>query len=47
LLVVLTKLLTNEGAGRAEIYGGRCRLVLAPPRSIPVRALPAMSLRAG
>jgi drug/metabolite transporter (DMT)-like permease len=53
LIVVLTKLLTNEGAGLAEIYVLRTAaaagvwLLLAPPRSIPVRAVPAMSLRAG
>jgi drug/metabolite transporter (DMT)-like permease len=53
LLVVLTKLLTDEGAGIAEIYvlrtaaAGALWTVLAPPRSIPARALPAMSLRAG
>jgi drug/metabolite transporter (DMT)-like permease len=53
LLVVLTKLLTNEGAGLAEIYvlrtagAGAVWCLLAPPRSIPLRALPAMSLRAG
>jgi drug/metabolite transporter (DMT)-like permease len=53
LLVVLTKLLTNEGAGLTEIYVLRTAgaaavwLLLAPPRSIPVRALPMMSLRAG
>jgi drug/metabolite transporter (DMT)-like permease len=50
---VLTKLLTNEGAGLAEIYVLRTAgaaavwCLLAPPRSIPARALPAMSLRAG
>jgi drug/metabolite transporter (DMT)-like permease len=53
LLVVLTKLLTNVGAGVAEIYvlrtaaAGVLWIALAPPRSIPARALPAMSLRAG
>jgi drug/metabolite transporter (DMT)-like permease len=53
LLVVLTKLLTNEGAGVAEIYvlrtaaAGAVWIALAPPRLIPVRALPVMSLRAG
>jgi drug/metabolite transporter (DMT)-like permease len=53
LLVVLTKLLTNEGAGLAEIYVLRTGtaaavwLLLAAPRSIPLRALPVMSLRAG
>ncbi len=53
LLVVLTKLLTNEGAGLAEIYvlrtaaAGAVWCVIAPPRSIPPRALPVMSLRAG
>lgn len=53
LLVVLTKLLTNEGAGLAEIYVLRTAgaaavwCLLAPPRSIPPRVLPAMSLRAG
>jgi drug/metabolite transporter (DMT)-like permease len=53
LLVVLTKLLTNEGVGLAESYvlrtaaAGPLWIALAPPRSIPVRALPAMSVRAG
>jgi drug/metabolite transporter (DMT)-like permease len=53
LIVVLTKLLTNEGAGLAEIYVLRTAaaasiwLLLAPPRAVPPRALPAMSLRAG
>jgi drug/metabolite transporter (DMT)-like permease len=53
LIVVLTKLLTNEGAGVSEIYVLRTAgaaaiwLLLAPPRAIPLRALPVMSLRAG
>jgi drug/metabolite transporter (DMT)-like permease len=53
LLVVLTKLLTNAGAGLAEIYVLRTAaaaalwMLIAPPRDIPVRALPVMSLRAG
>jgi len=53
LLVVLTKLLTNEGAGVAEIYvlrtaaTGALWIAVAPPRAIPARALPVMSLRAG
>lgn len=53
LVVVLTKLLTNQGAGLAEIYvlrtAGAAAIwcLIAPPRSIPARALPVMSLRAG
>jgi drug/metabolite transporter (DMT)-like permease len=52
LLVVLTKLLTNEGAGIVEIYVPRTAgaaavwLLLAPPRGLPLRALPQLTVRA-
>lgn len=51
LLVVLTKLLTDRGAGVAEIYSVRAGLaglvacVLAPPREIPRSALPKLTYR--
>ncbi len=53
LLVVLTKLLTNAGAGLTEIYvlrtiaAAAVWMLIAPPREIPLRALPVMSVRAG
>ena len=51
LLVVLTKLLANRGAGIGEIYVARTALaglaaaVLVRPRDIPFRALPQLTLR--
>jgi drug/metabolite transporter (DMT)-like permease len=51
LLVVMTKLLTDRGLGVSEIYCVRTSiaaavwLVLAPPRDIPARALPALLAR--
>lgn len=53
MLTVLTALLARRGAGLVEIYVVRTAaaallwLVLAPPRAIPPRALPMMSVRAG
>jgi drug/metabolite transporter (DMT)-like permease len=52
LLVVLSKLLTERGLGVAEIYFVRTSLAaviwiaLAPPRDIPVRAVPRLFARA-
>ena len=51
LLVVLTKLLTDRGAGVAEIYSvraalaGLVALVIAPPLQIPRTALPKLTFR--
>jgi drug/metabolite transporter (DMT)-like permease len=52
LLVVLTKLLTNEDVGVVEIYVTRTAaaaavwLLVAPPRAVPFAALPKLTLRA-
>src|SRR5262249_41104546 len=52
LLIVLTKLLTDHGAGVAEVYVLRTSLAalvwlaFAPPRDIPRRALPTLLTRA-
>ena len=51
LLVVLTKLLTDRGAGVAEIYvtraavAGMLACLVAPPRAIPLGALPRLTYR--
>jgi drug/metabolite transporter (DMT)-like permease len=51
LLVVLTKMLTDRGLGVAEIYvtrtavAGLLACVIAPPREIPLRALPRLTFR--
>lgn len=51
LLVVLTKQLTDRGAGVAEIYvtraaaAGVVACILAPPRQIPLAALPKLTFR--
>ena len=51
LLVVLTKLLTERGLGVAEIYAVRTSiaafvwLALAPPRDIPLKAVPELFTR--
>lgn len=51
LLVVLTKLLTNRGVGVGEIYITRTALAgilacaLVPPRAIPLRAIPPLTMR--
>jgi drug/metabolite transporter (DMT)-like permease len=51
LLVVMTKMLTDRGLGVAEIYVVRTSvaatgwLLLAPPRDIPRRAVPALFTR--
>ena len=53
LLTVLTKLLTDEGLGVAEIYVLRTAaaalvfLAFFPPRGVPLAALPRLSVRAG
>lgn len=53
LLTVLTALLTREGVGIVEIYVLRTSAsaivwtALVPPRGVPVRALPKLSVRAG
>jgi drug/metabolite transporter (DMT)-like permease len=52
LVTVLTKLLLDEGLGMVEIYVVRTAgaaivaLALFPPRAIPSRALPGLTLRA-
>ncbi len=51
LLVVLTKLLSDRGIGVGEIYvtraalGGALACALVPPRAIPIRALPPLTVR--
>jgi drug/metabolite transporter (DMT)-like permease len=51
LLVVLTKLLTDRGVGVGEIYvtrtaiAGGLACALVPPRAIPLRAMPPLTLR--
>jgi drug/metabolite transporter (DMT)-like permease len=51
LLVVFTKMLTDRGLGVAEIYcirtsiGAAVWIALAPPRDLPLRAVPALLAR--
>jgi drug/metabolite transporter (DMT)-like permease len=51
LLVVLTKLLSERGLGIAEIYvsrtvvAGVVACAIAPPRAIPLRAIPKLTYR--
>lgn len=51
LLVVLTKMLADRGASVAEIYvvrtalAGAAACAIAPPRQIPLRALPTLTFR--
>jgi drug/metabolite transporter (DMT)-like permease len=51
LMIVLTKLLADDGAGVAEIYivrtalSGVAYLFLIPPRDIPLRAYPRLTIR--
>jgi drug/metabolite transporter (DMT)-like permease len=52
LLVVLTKQLAERGLGIAEIYvtralvSGAVACAIAPPRDIPLRAIPKLTYRA-